>query len=157
RGFFDRGGPVSSRAAFLTAAERHLVQAHRCEVAWLLRQLCLSALLEGPRHKLYCRQVATKDWQIKYESPSRVRQHISAVQNQEDSVASETTASALALLSDFEVPGSAQQFSVQDLAEVAFRLEPTAGHRILAAMGMSHGNSPDAAIRILNNVLSTPL
>ena len=49
----DRDPRISIAKAGLTSAERHLLQVHRVEVAWLLRQACLSAFVREDSYSMW--------------------------------------------------------------------------------------------------------
>jgi hypothetical protein len=155
KGFFDRQHAVGIAASGLSSAERQLVQAHRSDVARLLREACRMKLLSGPEGPVNV-------------SPFRSIQE-PHVRLDPEALAREARrqASADKSLTDMDPCWSLIEACVRDprggspsvlqLAEASLRLEPTDEARIMAALELTQHGSPESATRILHHMLSAPL
>jgi hypothetical protein len=152
RGFFERDEAVSANATMLTRAERHLVQVHRSELAWLLRQVCIYKLVEGPESRLYvshhgptgedCSPLQPPDWmdRIQYQ------QGIAAEDEQQ--------AVGIQLIHRCVRQPLGHDPKVAELAAVAHRLLPTNHSRLLSAIDLCRGDAPWTGLQLSSQILS---
>ena len=153
RSLFDRGAPVGNLEAGLSTAERHLLQVHRNELAWLLRQACLLKLVEGPRNRLYVTRYIAADREVRLIRPRRMRRL--AERHQAESRHFPEGVDACALLDRCVEDPLGNEPDVGALAAASFRLQRTDDARIMAAMELAYGSGQRAALEILHDVLST--
>lgn len=139
-------GPAS---AGLSLAERELVQVHRNEVAWLLREACAYGLTEGPN---------TKGRFVRFPSSQSDRPGVEAIarrarNERECCEVGEDTNIAFELLGRCvdDIPHG--RLKISKLAAASYRLQPTEQARLLAGAALAFESSPLAAIRSLRAVV----
>ena len=152
RSLFDRGGPIGPRAAVLTKVERHLVQTHRNELAWLLRQAALVKLLEGPRGRLYASRYGPGGKEYPLVKPAELRRR--AGEERGNATQIEGGECALDLVERCAADPFGDEPTAADLATAAFRLEPSDEARVLVAMDFTERNAPRTALRLVRDVLA---
>lgn len=152
RGLYERSSPVSPRTAGLNAAERQLVQVYRCEVAWLLRQACLTKLVEGRGSRAYVNRHVLVDRDCTVLPPDELRRRVDHERagNPEEECREALELLALAVSDPF-----GQEPTIAALAAASHRLEPTNEARILAGMDLETRDAPRSAVELLGAVLDT--
>jgi len=73
-GLLERAGAVSPSRAGLTAAERHLLEVHRDELADVLRRACLMRFYSDPARALYLNRSRDAQHAIAFDTPERWRE-----------------------------------------------------------------------------------
>jgi len=152
--FFDRGRGVSSVAAGLTSAERHLVRSYRSDVAWLLRESCRMKLIDGPKGQLHISPFRSAREEHRRWKPEVLSARIR--ENRLEKCIQAELDSGWRLLDHCVEAPYGDTPSVTQLAEASLRLEATDEARIMAALDLTTGGAPKAGIRILAHVLEEP-
>jgi hypothetical protein len=123
RSLFDRGSAVGALEPGLTRAEQHLLQVHRNELAWLLRQACLVKLVEGPKSRLYVSRYITAERQVELMRPSTMRSQLDLERG--TAAGAKDEAPAIALLDRCRRIACNHDLRTQDLVENAFACQKT--------------------------------
>lgn len=135
----------------LSSAEKQLLTVHRGELAWLLRQMCLSQLFAKSPAKLVVSRYKSISEKCKVWDQSQLA----------DRVRSETifgnhspNHGAIELLSRSLRLASGQSPSISELIAVAMSLEPTNQARLIAAIDLALRGNQYSAIRVARSVLN---
>ncbi len=152
RSVMESGSVVSARSATLDEAERHLVQVHREELAFVLRQAAYLRLNEGEesRHLMVDRALSSLRDHIPSEKEVRVR---SSRVLREDAGHAEKT-EVVELLERCVASSVSGWASAGQLAAASHRLVPNNAARIYAALQALAEGSPATSIVILRSVLA---
>ncbi|MEW5749053.1 MAG: hypothetical protein AB1793_09785, partial [Candidatus Thermoplasmatota archaeon] len=149
---------VSSRQAALTAAERHLLDVHREEVAWLLYKACQRAVAENRSAAIPIHRCITDLCRLEV-MPRADQERRTAIFRQFDEAPAHrgrTPSLPSVLREDLE----ARQHSPRGLATLSLRLVPHDSTRIWLALAMMQDRLFSAGMTILAQVLhncSTPM
>lgn len=138
----------SGRAtAGLAAAERELLEVHRLEVAWLLREAARRMLIEGEQGRRY----VVVDERLEHSlTPGEIEAR--AGRGGEELEDPELRA-PLAWLRAFGSWPVFSAASVREIAAAAHRLEPTNTTRFVVAADLIVGDQPRAALPLLRQIL----
>jgi hypothetical protein len=151
RGFFEREDAASASETGLSAAERHLVQAHRNELAWLLRQAAFSKLLDGPVSKLCVSRHGPRG---EDRSPSSQADLSARWRDGRSEPMDEPSTVAVRLLDRLLMPQGGSS-TVAELAAASHRLEPSNAARLLIATDMCCSGLPQTGLRLARFVLAS--
>ncbi len=118
RELLEPAGPVRPSAAFLSSAERHLLEAYRAEAAWFLRATALRLLADDE----HARRACTWYWNgnRRLEIPGDTRLAESQARLLEPTLARDADRDLVRTL----VTAGRRKLSVSDCAAAAQRLEP---------------------------------
>lgn len=152
RSVMETGAVAGARGATLSEAERHLVQAHREELAFVLRQAAYLRLNEGvdSRHLMVDRALPHLRDQIPTEKEVRVR---GSQALRGDSGHGEEP-EVIQLLEQCVASTVSVWASAGQLAAASHRLVPTDAARMSAALYSISTGAPSNAILILRLVLA---
>jgi len=153
RSVMESGSVVSARSATLDEAERHLVQVHREELAFVLRQAAYLRLNEGEdsRHLMVDRALSSLRDHIPREKDVRIGSS-RALRGDTGHGEENEVVELLERCVASSVSGWA---SAGQLAAASHRLVPTDAARIYAAMHTHATGAPGAALVILRSVVAT--
>lgn len=143
---FDTHASITSQKAGLTSAERHLVQVHRGEVAWLLRQACLIKLIEGPRHRRYVSPYSGPGKKVQLLSGTDMARNVREREECSDDL---ECLSALELLNRCVADRAGEEPEVSELATASLRLEGSDQARLMVGLDLTNGGAPRSALRVL--------
>ena len=153
RAFFDRGGARSTIESYgLTNIERHLLLAHRTELAHLLYQACLRQLVEGPRSRFFVSRFTSLDRELRIDTRLESRSvpiPLSEFQPPSDP----DYLRGLELLEECATPADSKRPSVLDLASAGFALQRSDEFRLFASSELTQGPSLRTALLLLREVL----
>ncbi len=153
RTVLERDTVVHARTAGLSAAERHLVQVYREEVAFALRQAAYYRLTMGESTRGFVANRAFAPLRAAMPSLATVRTAASnAVHASADS---KSDGDAMALLKRCVSPVLDDWPVSGQLAGAAHRLVPTDTSRIYASLDLRAGGLCDAALFVLQHVLAS--
>jgi len=149
RSLFDRESPPSETG--LSSAERHLLRVHRHELAWILRQLCIARLIDGPESRDFESRHITADRSVALPGPHELRDRADCgcvpVEGA-DCAASRRLIEAVVRDPLGGTP------TVGELASTSFALEATDEARVLIAIELAQGAGPRSALLVLGELLS---
>lgn len=148
---FDQYSPISTQATGLTKAERHLLQVHRNEIAWLLRQACLIKLIEGPSSKRFVSRFAAPGKEVTLLAPAEME--ASVRERRERSSDLEECTHGLDLLAQCVADRRGEEPRVAELATAAFRLEPTDQARLMVGYDLVLREEARSSLRLMRRVL----
>lgn len=137
-----REPPVSTGEAFLTRAERYLLQEYREEAACLLLDSCVSDLLSKPLEETRIHRHVTGGFTLEPLNRSDLSKQADRLTS---SRAGSNLKEPLELLR--------QETNASRLASASLRLAPRDEARIWMALALHHEGHPQSAIRILLDVL----
>jgi len=141
-------GPAT---AGLNLPERELLRVHRLELASLLRQLCLSLLVNGATSRAFVSRYITPRRTGVLLDPASLGV---ALEDVSSALARDDHCSSALVLAACSVHRAAdRQPTILELAAAAHRLHPTAESRILASQHLVLGDSPLCALSLLRLVL----
>lgn len=149
---FDEHVHVGAQRAGLTSAERHLLQVHRGEVAWLLREACMIKLIEGPRSRRYVSPYSGPGKKVELLSDRQLARHV----QETEAAASDSIdcLDGLELLKRCVADRVGEEPNVAELATASLRLEPSDQARLMVGLDLANGDSPRTAIRVLYRLLA---
>jgi hypothetical protein len=151
RGLFEREDVVRPHETGLTLAERHLVQVHNNQLAWMLRQACLYKLLEDSSKRYFVSRHGPSGEDRSPLRPSAIAALVKDDQDNNPDAGSHSNAIEL-LLRWVRQPLSAEP-TVADLAAVSHRLQPTNQTRLLFAADMCCRDAPRTCLQLATFVL----
>ncbi len=143
-------GPVTSG---LSAAELEILRVHRLELAWLLRQACVTKLVNGVNTRSFVGSYLTAKTRVTSVMPSEMPDttHPATWAQASDSA----WLRGCRLLED-AIAGPARDVpTILDLALAAHRLEPSHDSRVLASQYLALAHSSRSAIAALRPVLAS--
>ncbi|MEW5749050.1 MAG: hypothetical protein AB1793_09770, partial [Candidatus Thermoplasmatota archaeon] len=143
---------VSSRQAALTAAERHLLDVHREEVAWLLYKACQRAVAEERSSRIHVHRSIARSMSLRLLDATDIGTRLRAAIALERDLGStrNTERLWLGLSADPLLPKA----SPQALAILSLRLVPRDSTRIWLAVAAIHDAEPAKAVEILGRVVA---
>jgi hypothetical protein len=152
RAVMESGSVVSARSATLDEAERHLVQVHREELAFVLRQAAYLRLdqSEDSRHLLVDRAVSSLRDHIPSEREVRIRSSDAL----HGDTARDGESEPLRLLESCAASSVSGWASAGQLASASHRLVPTDASRIYVALHLLATGGPGTALVVLRTLLS---
>lgn len=145
------GDVVRPSRTGLTSLERHLLQCHRAELAFRLRQACLLKL--EAREAIHARWIGHVDGTTRIERQGirRWRSETATIPPQE-LAASELDPGELLLQA--AIANGLEQVSVAQLAAASERLEPREAARIYVGMDLLSLGDPRGALRVMSGTPS---
>ena len=147
----DHDPRISSFAAGLTAAERHLLDVHRAEVAWLLREACLMKFYGDVDYAMWVDETLPKQGSRRISTIAQWNRRKEAELALDED---ESVGDAYDLVRRcFE---SRAALSVTQLASMALRLEPRDNARLYIAFDLLFTRQVDASRRILLDLFESP-
>jgi hypothetical protein len=151
RGLFDRGLPIRAHATGLTSAERHLLQVHRAELAFMLRQACVSKLYAHPEAKFRLIRNVAPGVRVEAPPPSHWRRNLGHELRiaRADGIEFE----GIELLQSCVAADGFARASVAQLAAASIRLEPTDQARIYSAVALMFDGDDRTAVDVFHRVI----
>lgn len=152
---FDEHVHVGAQRAGLTSAERHLLQVHRGEVAWLLREACMIKLIEGPLSRRYVSPYSGPGKKVELLSDRQLARHV----QETEAAASDSIdcLDGLELLKRCVADRVGEEPNVAELATASLRLEPSDQARLMVGLDLANRGAPRSALTVLRHFwLSDP-
>jgi hypothetical protein len=148
---FDAYSPISAHATGLTSAERHLVQVHRNEVAWLLRQACLIKLIEGPTSRQFVSRYTAPGKEVRLLASAEMEQRVR--EQREQAEGPDECADGLELVSRCVAHQFGEMPSIAELATAAFRFESTGQVRLIVGLDLALRSEPRGSLSLMRHLL----
>jgi Tfp pilus assembly protein PilF len=146
--------PVSTRAAFLSSAEKRLLEVHRAEVAELLREAAVLALFAHPSASATLHHSLTVDRELRLADPVQWHQRgREQLWVSPDEIRREDAYTLLAACVNATSQSTA---SATRLATASLRLVPRNETRVLLALAFHQTEQIASALHILRAVVTTP-
>ncbi len=149
---FDAYSPISAHATGLTSAERHLVQVHRNEVAWLLRQACLIKLIEGPTSRQFVSRYVAPNKEVRLLAPTEMERRVR--EQRECSSGRDECAHGLDLLLQCVATSHDETPRVSELAIAACRLEPSDQARLMVGYDLVLQDQARGSLGLMQRLLT---
>ncbi|MFN0242646.1 MAG: hypothetical protein ACKVWV_07105 [Planctomycetota bacterium] len=148
---FDERVHLGSQRAGLTSAERHLLQVHRGEVAWLLREACMIKLIEGPRNRRYVSPYSGPGKKVELLSDRQLARRVD--ESEDASRDSIECLDGLELLQRCVADRVGEEPNVAELATASLRLEPSDQARLMVGLDLTNRGAPRSALELLRRFM----
>jgi hypothetical protein len=152
RGLFERSPVVTVAAAGLTKPERHLIEAHRRELAFTLRVACFNRFLGDPKLHQWVGRFHTVDRRLEPTDMMRWQE----LARSELAVPSSDPAvcDGAEVLERCVATSVFHDADISQLAAASIRLEPTDQARLFVVFDLIMKDQAAVAMRILKDVLA---
>jgi hypothetical protein len=153
RGFFEREEAASASDTGLSAAERHLVQVHRNELAWLLHRAAFTKLLDGQgtTHFVSRHGPTGEDHSQLEAAELQTRVHQQDINSELD----ERRVTALELLRRCVRQPSSDLPTAVELAAASHRLQPSNQARLVFVVDLGCRGLSQSALQATHFILAS--
>jgi len=147
-----RPGPVSAGRAGLSAAERHLLEVHRDELADVLRRACLTRFFSDPQRSIYLNRSRNARELIRFDTPEQWRAR--AHQALEDARRGAAQLAGLDLLEACLRSEPTERISITQLARTSLLLQPTDVAEAYVGLDLILSSKELSGIKVLEQLIS---